>query len=235
VLANDTDLQGYALSAQLVAGPAHGTISLNANGSFSYTPAAGFAGTDTFTYKVSDGPAVSSPAAVTISVSDTAIGTCPCNIFGNATPALVSSNDGSAVELGVAFVPASSGYITGIRFYKGSLNTGTHVAHLWSSAGQLLATATFANETATGWQQVSFPPVAVTANTTYVASYLAPEGGYAADANFFVSPITNGPLSALANSQGSPNGLYLYGGGFPTGDGKGANYWVDVVYSFSAQ
>jgi VCBS repeat-containing protein len=235
VLANDTDLQGYALSAQLVAGPAHGTISLNANGSFSYTPAAGFAGTDTFTYKVSDGPAVSSPAAVTISVSDTAIDTCPCNIFGNATPALVSSNDGNAVELGVAFVPTSSGYITGIRFYKGSLNTGTHVAHLWSSAGQLLATATFANETATGWQQVSFPPVAVTANTIYVASYLAPEGGYAADANFFVSPITNGPLSALANSQGSSNGLYLYGGGFPTGDGKGANYWVDVVYSVSAQ
>ena len=59
-------------------------------------------------------------------------------------------------------------------------NTGTHVGRLWSSAGQLLAQATFTNETASGWQQVSFAtPVAIKANTVYVVSYHAPVGRYA--------------------------------------------------------
>ena len=74
------------------------------------------------------------------------------------------------------------GYITGIRFYKASANTGTHIGNLWTSAGQLLASATFTNETASGWQQVNFSqPVPVTKNTTYVASYFAPNGHYSQD------------------------------------------------------
>ena len=44
------------------------------------------------------------------------------------------------------------GFITGLRFYKASANTGTHVAHLWTNTGTLLATATFTSETGTGWQ-----------------------------------------------------------------------------------
>ena len=69
-----------------------------------------------------------------------------------------------------------AGFITGIRFYKGSGNTGTHTGSLWTSTGTRLATVTFTGETATGWQQANFAtPVAVTAGTTYVASYLAPE------------------------------------------------------------
>ena len=54
---------------------------------------------------------------------------------------------------------------------KTKSNIGTHTAHLWSS-GRLLASATFANETASGWQEVLFSqPVQITAGTTYVASY----------------------------------------------------------------
>ena len=72
------------------------------------------------------------------------------------------------------------GRITGIRFYKGTTNTGTHVGHLWTRTGTMLAEATFTGETARGWQQVSFAsPVDVTAGTTYVASYHAPNGNYA--------------------------------------------------------
>ncbi|MCA1466256.1 DUF4082 domain-containing protein, partial [Bradyrhizobium sp. NBAIM18] len=78
----------------------------------------------------------------------------------------------SPVEVGVKFTASVNGTITGLRFYKGSLNTGPHIADLWSSTGTLLATATFTNETASGWQQVNFStPVAITAGTTYVASY----------------------------------------------------------------
>ena len=68
VLVNDTNADGNALSAQLVNGPANGTVTLNPDGSFSYTPAAGFWGLDSFTYTAMNGMAVSNTATVTITV-----------------------------------------------------------------------------------------------------------------------------------------------------------------------
>ena len=77
------------------------------------------------------------------------------------------------------FTASLSGQVTGVRFYKASTNTGTHVGDLWSASGQLLASATFSNESASGWQSVQFSqPVSITAGTTYVASYFAPSGHY---------------------------------------------------------
>ena len=55
VLGNDADPDGNPLTATLVTGAGHGSLTLNANGSFTYTPAANFNGTDTFTYRASDG------------------------------------------------------------------------------------------------------------------------------------------------------------------------------------
>jgi hypothetical protein len=161
---------------------------------------------------------------------------CPCSIWAaSATPATAASTDANAVELGVKFQTDVGGYITGIRFYKGTTNTGTHIGNLWSSSGQLLATATFANETASGWQQVSFStPVAVTANTTYVASYFAPVGRYALNSQYFnPNGVTNAPLRALANAAAGGNGVYRYGttSGFPTASYLSSNYWVDVVFT----
>ena len=92
-------------------------------------------------------------------------------------PQTPAANDAGAVELGLRFTPAADGFVTGVRFYKGTGNSGTHVGRLWSSTGTLLATVTFAGESATGWQTAtSSPPVAVTAGTTYVVSYTAPAG-----------------------------------------------------------
>jgi YVTN family beta-propeller protein/VCBS repeat-containing protein len=54
VLSNDTDADGDPLKAALVTGPQHGTVALNSDGSFTYTPTADYNGTETFTYKVSD-------------------------------------------------------------------------------------------------------------------------------------------------------------------------------------
>jgi hypothetical protein len=68
VLANDTDPQNAALSATLVSGPAHGSLTLNADGSFTYTPNAGFFGPDSFSYSAQRPGAMSSPATVTINV-----------------------------------------------------------------------------------------------------------------------------------------------------------------------
>jgi VCBS repeat-containing protein len=71
VLANDSDPDGDTLSAVLVLGPSHGTLTLNADGSFLYTPAADYNGSDSFTYRASDSTVESSPATVTITVSAT--------------------------------------------------------------------------------------------------------------------------------------------------------------------
>ena len=80
------------------------------------------------------------------------------------TPATADSGDASAVELGVKFTSDTFGTISGVRFYKSAANTGTHIGSLWTANGTLLASATFTNETASGWQQVNFSqPVPITA------------------------------------------------------------------------
>ena len=102
---------------------------------------------------------------------------------------------------------------------------------LWSSNGTLLATGTFTNTNATGWQTVTLSsPVAITAGTTYVASYHS-NSAYSDTRNYFTSALTNGALTAPANA-----GVYAYGGDsttgiFPTNAYQGSNYFVDVVFN----
>ena len=69
VLENDTDADGDALTAVKASNPSHGSVTLNTNGSFTYTPTTGFVGIDTFTYTANDGAAASAPAGVTIEVN----------------------------------------------------------------------------------------------------------------------------------------------------------------------
>jgi PKD repeat protein/serine/threonine protein phosphatase PrpC len=69
VLGNDTDADGNTLTGAVVNPPTSGTLLLNADGSFTYTPNANFNGLDTFTYHASDGIANSNPATVTIPVA----------------------------------------------------------------------------------------------------------------------------------------------------------------------
>src|SRR5262249_8468009 len=92
----------------------------------------------------------------------------------------------------------------------------------------------FNTETESGWQQALFQtPIPITANTTYVVSYFAPQGHYAADLNYFASSgVDRPPLHALANAVSGGNGVYHYGdtGGFPTDTVASTNYWVDVVF-----
>ena len=128
-----------------------------------------------------------------------------------------------------------NGTVTGVRFYKGAGDTGTHVGNLWSASGELLASATFSGESASGWQQVSFStPVAVQANTTYVASFHTTSGTFGWSPGYFSRSVDAPPLHALANGVDGPNGVYRSGAsGFPT-QGGGDNYWVDVIFAASA-
>jgi hypothetical protein len=139
----------------------------------------------------------------------------------------------------------AAGTISAVRFYKAPANTGTHTANLWTESGQLLGTATFANETGSGWQQADFAtPIAIAANTNYVAGYHAPSGHYSEAAGYFFGPpaqpdfraaTDSVPLHALHNTTSAPNGLYKYSSTptFPTNTFNAENYWVDVVYSGS--
>lgn len=137
------------------------------------------------------------------------------------------------VELGVKFRSSQTGYVKGVRFYKAPGNNGTHIGHLWNSAGVMLAEATFVNETASGWQQVLFSePVPVTANTTFIASYYSPLGMYGYTNSFFTSAVVNGPLRALADGEDGGNGVYSYASApvFPTNSYLSTNYYTDVVF-----
>jgi Domain of unknown function (DUF4082)/Bacterial Ig-like domain len=198
-----------------------------------FTPTASLAAGTSYTATVSGAKSSSGTQMTAVSWSFTTAGAaaCPCTLFASsATPTLVDSGDASSVELGVKFVPQVGGRVSGVRFYKSAANTGTHVGNLWSSTGTKLATVTFSGESASGWQSATFSaPVAVTAGTTYVVSYLAPNGHYSANSGFFATAWTNGPLTAPATT----NGVYRYGAtsGFPTGTYSSSNYWVDVVFS----
>jgi VCBS repeat-containing protein len=94
VLGNDTDPQSDPLTAQLVSGPAHGTLALNANGSFSYTPAADYNGPDGFVYKASDGTNLSGDTAVSITVN-------PVNDAPVAQPDTATVDEGGTVNIAV--------------------------------------------------------------------------------------------------------------------------------------
>lgn len=232
LLANDTDPSGLSFSISGVGGPVNGTVSYNAQTqTVTFTPTANYAGAANFTYTITDTSGASSSGHVSLNVN---YPIAAQSLFGtNDTPSTANSGDTSSVEVGVKFTASANGMLTGLRFYKGSANTGTHVADLWSSSGTLLATATFTNETASGWQEVDFSsPVAITAGTTYVASYHT-NGNYSATSNYFTSSLTNGELTAPA----AGNGVYGYGSGniFPTNTYKSTNYWVDVVFDGSGR
>ena len=214
--------------------PVAGTVSFNgADTVATFTPSSSLAGSTTYTAAVSgaqnaSGTPMGSPYSWSFTTG--AVAQCPCSIWQDGTPTgSFESDDPNAQTLGVQFQAASSGFITGVRFYKEPDDTGAHIGSLWSSTGTLLASGTFTGETASGWQELDFSsPVAVTAGTTYVASYFTSTGYPAGDPQGLASAVTNGPLTALAGG-----GVYAYGSSntFPANTYNNNNYWVDVVYS----
>jgi hypothetical protein len=159
-------------------------------------------------------------------------GLCPCGLYTDATvPTVLEFPDQGPLTLGTRFSSSASGIVTGIRFYKSTGNTGIHTGTLWNDAGDELATATFTDETSSGWQTASFDtPVQIQAGTTYIASYTNPTGRYSATpGEFSGNGITRGPLTA-----GNSAGAYSYSTGYP-GSASGTGYLVDVVFDRTAE
>lgn len=165
---------------------------------------------------------------------------CPCTVF-TTNPAPPVFANGTPIEVGFKFRSSMSGYISGIRFYKTGLMAGTHTASLWNNTGTTrLAQATFTSETASGWQEVNFTPVAISANTIYTASVFMADGNYSATSGYFASAdVVNDPLTAPRNGQATDgNGINTQGvfnasgsSAYPTSSFGSANYWIDVSFT----
>jgi hypothetical protein len=149
---------------------------------------------------------------------------CGASLFPTQVPDAVASGAGSTWEQATQFSSSISGKITHIRFYKSSLESGTHIGRIWSDTGTPLTQVTFFGETPSGWQtQKLQTPFPITAGVRYRVSY---------NINFYVaktgnglsSPITNGPLTAYTSFYSTP------GGSFPT-TGSLSNLFADVVFN----
>ena len=105
------------------------------------------------------------------------------------------------IEVGTKFMSAIDGTVTGIKFYKTAGNIGTHTVQLYK------------------------------ANTMYVAAYHSSLGNYSATFYGLKNAITNGPLTALADSTLGLNGVFRYTDilDFPIYGFESSNYWVDVL------
>ena len=176
---------------------------------------------------VDDSANIGPAATRTLSVS------CPCTVLGDAVPAVAAADDVDATELGLRFTPVVDGFVTGVRFFKGAGNGGTHVGSLWSSSGTRLATATFTSESATGWQEVAFTSaIAVSAGQTYVASYTAPQGHYAVEPGaFWAAGIEAPPLRVEGGFGTEPAGVYGAAGQFPSSSYQRGAYAVDLTFT----
>lgn len=240
---NATDGEGNAIYWGLSSQAMYGTAAVSGTGtqkSIAYTPHPGFNGLDTFTVLVYDYLGGTDTLTIVV-IIDPPMDWSPDPVEQPAytlwddftVPSIASNIDGNPVELGVKFQSALDGFITGILFYKGTMNTGTHVGNLWTREGNLLGSVTFLHETASGWQYQELPAaVPIRANTTYVVSYHTGMGGYAVDAGYFADAwLDSWPLRALSDGEDGPNGVYKYGeSGFPSNSYCASNYWVDVAF-----
>ncbi|MDC7744555.1 DUF4082 domain-containing protein [Rhizobium binxianense] len=229
LLSNDSDADGDALTITGVSGAVNGSVAWNAQAqAVTFTPTEGYSGPASFSYAISDGKGGAATAQVALTVNNPAAGPEQNLFAANATPSVVSVNDNQPVNLGMKFQADAAGWITAIRFYKGTDNTGPHSGYLWTASGTLLGSVAFNNETASGWQTAQLgQQIVIQADTTYVVSY-STNGNYSATGNYFASDVTNGDLKA----PGGNNGVYAYGSGglFPTASYNSTNYYVDVAF-----
>jgi uncharacterized delta-60 repeat protein len=148
VLANDSDAEGNPLQVNtgVVTGPANGSLQINADGSFTYTPNANFSGTDSFTYRASDGTVDSNIATVTISVNP--VNDAPTATNLNAAETYVEDTPLNLTDIVVSDIDSANVTVTLTLSVPaaGSLNTSTSGsvtstydagAGVWTASGAL--------------------------------------------------------------------------------------------------
>jgi Domain of unknown function (DUF4082) len=148
-------------------------------------------------------------------------------LFTTQVPVNQNASDGVSYELGMKFQSAKAGQITAIRYWKAASESGTHIGKIWSTTGNTLATVTFTNETASGWQQQALStPLNIQANIIYIVSVNI-ISYFPITLDELTSSVVNGDLSSVADGNnavfGSPNTL-------PTNSFRNSNYYRDIVF-----
>jgi VCBS repeat-containing protein len=170
VLGNDSDVDSAALAAVKVTNPAHGVLTLNANGSFVYTPTANYNGLDSFTYKDNDGLTDSNVATVTITINPV-----------NDTP--VALNDSRSIAENGVLAVAAPGVLGNDTDVEGNSLTAVKVTDPASGSLALNANGAF----------VYTPD----ANFNGVDSFTYKANDGSADSNIATVTITVGPINAV--------------------------------------
>jgi PKD repeat protein len=148
---------------------------------------------------------------------------CAVSCFPTLTPAENNDTGGVVYTVATQLSSSYSGYITALRFYRASGETGTNVGQLWSDGGSLLAQATFPSSPSSGWVEVALSsPVAVSAGTRYRV---------AVNTNTRQSKTSCGIGSGITNQVLTAyQGFWIAGNGvFPT-TGSCSNFFVDVKF-----
>lgn len=192
VLANDTDAGGAALTPTVVSGPANGTVTLNEDGTFRYTPNADYSGTDTFTYTVTGGTSNAAPTKVTVTV----------NKAINVSLSWGEEPDGAPRDLDAHLLGPNAG--GGDPFHVFFSNRTYEV----DSAG-LAEVGAFLNADDTDWAG----PEVIEINTRTPGEYLYYVDNYSRDGDFGTSGATVtvvDPASGLSRTFTAPSGSGRY-------------------------
>jgi len=198
VLSNDTDTLGDPLTAVLVTEPGHGSLSLNANGSLTYTPNSAFLGADTFTYQAKD--------TVTESVSD--IGTVTVTTAAFSSVCLLDGTDGSSPT--AALVEGSDGNLYGTA-------TGKGVYGNFGTIFQVTPAGTLTNLHSFDVTDGNFPSGSLVQGSDGNFYGTTGQGAYGYGTIFKISPA--GILTTVHSFIGS-DGAYPYAGLVLDGDGN---------------
>jgi hypothetical protein len=145
----------------------------------------------------------------------------------NAKPKVTADFDRSPVELGIRFSPTTSGEVTALQFYQTGRSSDVQQATLWAENGTALARQKFKPSTTVGWRTVALSkPVSVTKGDTYVASYHAANGRYAATHSASWKAKTANGFIVKTGA-----GVFRYGKAskMPHASYRDSNYFVDVV------
>lgn len=126
-------------------------------------------------------------------------------------------------EIAMRFKVAVPGSVVAFRWYKAPGETGSHTARLWTDNGSQLTSRTFTNETASGWQTVTFSGVHINANQYYRVSVNTNTVQAKTFGSLSGNPIVNGPVTSDFSYYGQPTGA------MPT-SGSYSLYYVDVTF-----
>ena len=212
VLVNDTDADGDSLTAVLISGPAHGTLALNANGSFSYTPNTNYSGTDTFTYAANDGLVNGNTATVTVTVnsdippvaSDDSYSVNEDGTLNVAAPG-VSANDTDVNTNVVLTASLVSGPTNGI------LTLNADGSFVYTPTPLFFGTDTFVYKASDGFTNSSTATVTITVNHVNHAP-VANDDNYSVNEDGTLNVSAAGVLANDTDADGDSLSAALVGG-----------------------